>query len=351
VVDKLRDEHQEALKREQAQVDLERERVRSLTETFAVEKASMENTIEELRKKNSYLLSRTSALELATSSATAVEMTTVAMDTDNLDASSDKPQAISNSKPEGTVTEPTKMELTLPTSATASTSEATIATMAQLIRAQTEALAAQIQAAAVQHLPPLKTFTGEGKLTDTDSFERWLESFEERAALVGWNEAQQLHQLKILLDKTALRTFRTFSEDVRHNLEQAKEALKSRFRSVEIEELCGLEFHHKMQTSETIEELGLELQTLANKAFPSTPAKDFDRILKGRFFQALHVRWQRKLGAPKTNESFKELYDRARILEQHEKQYMLPLLLPGDILIMVGDTSSLLMHFQGERIP
>jgi len=88
---------------------------------------------------------------------------------------------------------------------------------------------------------------------------------------------------------------------------------------VEIEELRGLEFHHKMQTSEMIEELGLELQTLANKAFPSTPAKDFDRILKGRFFQALHVQWQRKLGAPKPNESFKELYDRARILEQHEK--------------------------------
>jgi len=76
-----------------------------------------------------------------------------------------------------------------------------------------------------------------------------------------------------------------------------------------------------MQTSEMVEELGLELQMLANKAFPSTPAKDFNRILKGRFFQALHVQWQRKLGAPKPNESFKELYDRARILEQHEKQY------------------------------
>ena len=60
---------------------------------------------------------------------------------------------------------------------------------------------------------------------------------------------------------------------------------------------------------------------LANKAFPSTPAKDFDRMFKGRFFQALHVQWQRKLGAPKPAESFKELYDRARTLEQHEKQY------------------------------
>jgi len=39
VVDKLRDEHQEALKREQAQVDLERERVRSLTKTFCCGKS------------------------------------------------------------------------------------------------------------------------------------------------------------------------------------------------------------------------------------------------------------------------------------------------------------------------
>ena len=112
-----------------------------------------------------------------------------------------------------------------------------------------------------------------------------------------------------------------FPEEDRHNLERTKEALKSRFKSTEIEELRGMEFHHKMQTTESVEELGLELQTLANKAFPSTPAKDFDRMLKGRFFQALLVRWQRKLGAPKPTESFKELYDRARIMEQHEKQY------------------------------
>lgn len=46
-----------------------------------------------------------------------------------------------------------------------------------------------------------------------------------------------------------------------------------------------------------------------------------DIMLKGRFFQALQVRWQRKLGAPKTDETFKELYDRARMLGQREKQY------------------------------
>ena len=33
------------------------------------------------------------------------------------------------------------------------------------------------------------------------------------------------------------------------------------------------------------------------------------------------MKWQRKVGAPKTGETFQELYDRARILEQHERQY------------------------------
>ena len=260
-------------------------------------------------------------LSLSAVASASASLPTVAMVTD--DASGKHSASSELDGTENMELDPNAAEYTPASAASAvSTSESTLAvTMAELIRAQTEALAAQTQAAAAQHLPPLKTFTGEGKLTDTDSFERWLESFEERAKLVGWNEAQQLHQLKLLLDRTALRAFQMFPEEDRHNLERTKEALKSRFKSTEIEELHGMEFHHKMQTTESVEELGLELQTLANKAFPSTPAKDFNRMLKGRFFQALLVRWQRKLGAPKPTESFKELYDRARIMEQHEKQY------------------------------
>ena len=49
--------------------------------------------------------------------------------------------------------------------------------------------------------------------------------------------------------------------------------------------------------------------------------RDLDRLLKGRFFQALFPWWQRKLGAPKMEETFQELYDRARMYEQREKQY------------------------------
>jgi hypothetical protein len=65
----------------------------------------------------------------------------------------------------------------------------------------------------------------------------------------------------------------------------------------------------------------MELQRLGNMAFPTLCGQERDIMLKGRFFQALQVRWQRKLGGPKTDETFKELYDRARMLEQREKQY------------------------------
>ena len=43
--------------------------------------------------------------------------------------------------------------------------------------------------------------------------------------------------------------------------------------------------------------------------------KEFDRILKGCLFQALLPKWQQKLGAPKPEETFSEVYDKARMLE------------------------------------
>ncbi len=60
------------------------------------------------------------------------------------------------------------------------------------------------------------------------------------------------------------------------------------FKAVDIEELRGMEFHHKVQKDELIEDLGLELQALGCKAFPSIQGQEFERLLKGRFFQALH---------------------------------------------------------------
>jgi len=85
VVNKLQEEHYEALKCEQAQVDFERERVRSLTETFAVEKATLKGEIESL-------LSQVNDLKVTTTSA----IITVDMDTRSgpSDGPSDWPSGI-----------------------------------------------------------------------------------------------------------------------------------------------------------------------------------------------------------------------------------------------------------------
>ena len=40
-------------------------------------------------------------------------------------------------------------------------------------------------------------------------------------------------------------------------------------------------------------------------------------MLKGHSYQALSPKWQCKLGAPKTDETFEDLYARARAMEQH----------------------------------
>lgn len=178
MVDRLREEHQKALLREQAQVDFERERVKSLMESFEEEKAAMQATIERLETEN-LNLSSASALTIVKD----IVLTTTSDEPSGDEPSGDEPSGEdpATSSPRVEDAEPTATELTL--SSIAGPPESTI--LAQLIKAQTEALAAQTQAAAAQHLPPLKTFTGEGRLSDADSFERWLENFEERAKLVG----------------------------------------------------------------------------------------------------------------------------------------------------------------------
>ena len=92
------------------------------------------------------------------------------------------------------------------------------------------------------------------------------------------------------------------------------------FNLLDIEELRGLEFHQLMQEKRSVEQLGMVLQKLARKAFPKMDVKEFDRLVKGRFYQALLPKWQRKLGAPKAAESFDDLFTRARTVERHEQQ-------------------------------
>ena len=191
----------------------------------------------------------------------------------------------------------------------------------KFIEAQTKMMSVHARAMTVQNFPPLPQFTGEEIDCEEKSFERWHAKFEERAVLAGWEDKQKLHQLKFLLAKTALRVFEMLPESRRTAYASAVESLKNRFRPIDIEELRGLEFIQRMQTSETVEKLGLDLVSLGRRAFPKICEDEFDRMIKGRFFQALLPKWQKKLGAPKIGEKYSDLYDRARIAERHELQY------------------------------
>lgn len=122
----------------------------------------------------------------------------------------------------------------------------------------------------------MKPYTGEGKQIEEDHFDRWLQQFKEGAKIAGWSVAQQLHQLKLLLGKTALRVFRVLPDTDRSSYKKAMDALHGCFKLVDIEELRGLEFHHKVQGDKSVEELGMVLQELGRKAFSSSHGREFD---------------------------------------------------------------------------
>ena len=194
-------------------------------------------------------------------------------------------------------------------------------TVTKLLEAQRHVMEVQVQALASQSVPPLRKFTGENVNTDEGSIDLWIEQFEERAAVAGWTKEQKLLQLKAHLEKTARHAVRMLPGKEKDTYEKLVIALQKRFRSLDIEELRGLEFHQLMQEGRSVEELGVELQKLGRKAFPASSTKEFDRILKGRFYQALLPKWQRKLGAPSPSENFDELFARARVVECHDQQY------------------------------
>ena len=82
-----------------------------------------------------------------------------------------------------------------------------VQSVAKFIQPQTDMMAAQTEVMAAQSLPPLPHFSGEGNLVGEDSFERWVEHFEERAAVAGWTGEEKKYQLKMHLDKTAFQTY------------------------------------------------------------------------------------------------------------------------------------------------
>ena len=138
-------------------------------------------------------------------------------------------------------------------------------------------MAAQAKAVAVQHLPALPCFTGEGEDATDDGFDKWLKHFQERAKYAGWSESDQLYHLKLCLDKTALDVYRMLPDSKKIDL--AILDLRKRFQPGGIEELRGLKFHHLTQESETIEQLGLRIQQLERKAFPTIIGTDFEPYL------------------------------------------------------------------------
>ena len=82
------------------------------------------------------------------------------------------------------------------------------ATFTHLLKAQTDVMATQAKAAALQNLPHLPKYTGEDGDTANGGFDRWIESFRESAKFADWSASDQLYQLKLHLDKTALDVFR-----------------------------------------------------------------------------------------------------------------------------------------------
>ena len=191
----------------------------------------------------------------------------------------------------------------------------------KLLEAQRQMMAAQVQAMAAQSFPPLGKFSGEDCHTDEGSFDRWIERFEERAKIAGWASEQKLLQLKAHLVKTTEHSFRMMPVEEKVDYDLAVKSLRKRFHLLDIEELRGLEFHQLTQEKRSVEQLGMVLQKLARKAFPKMDVKEFDRLVKGRFYQALLPKWQRELGAPKAAESFDDLFTRARTVERHEQQF------------------------------
>ena len=105
--------------------------------------------------------------------------------------------------------------------------EGVMETLTRLMRVQSDAMTAQAKAIAVQSLPSLACYTGEGCDASDDGLDRWLERFRERAGFAGWSAEEELyHQLKLHLDKTALDVYRMIPVCERQTVSDAVAALR-----------------------------------------------------------------------------------------------------------------------------
>ena len=85
------------------------------------------------------------------------------------------------------------------------------------------------------------------------------------------------------------QAYRHLPEEVKVSYSATVSVLKSHFKSVDIEELRGMEFHHLVQRNQSVEQLGLEIQRLAKHAFPALTGKDLYRLRKGCFFRPSYL--------------------------------------------------------------
>ena len=120
---------------------------------------------------------------------------------------------------------------------TSTTQSDLLESMTKLLQAQTQMLAAQAQAVTVQTLPRLTLYSGEESQDEDNTFDRWMERFEERAHLAKWQDEQKLCQLKAHLEKTAQQVFEVMPVEEKSSYHKAVKALKQRFKPVDIEEL------------------------------------------------------------------------------------------------------------------
>ena len=89
----------------------------------------------------------------------------------------------------------------------------------------------------------------------------------------------------MLLDKNAFRAYCLLPDTVKASYKETIEALQIGFKSIDIEELRGFEFHQLRQVNQSTEQLGIEVGK-----FPGLVGIDLDRLLKDgssrHFFQS-----------------------------------------------------------------
>ena len=73
------------------------------------------------------------------------------------------------------------VSLTTPCAVSTATTDPVVQSVTRLLQAQTDAITAQAKATAVQSLPALPHYTGEGTDVTDDGFDKWIERFRERA--------------------------------------------------------------------------------------------------------------------------------------------------------------------------